>query len=201
MNLRLIKPSVCPPDGFRYVFPEDGFIAHGWTYDAWVSCAASHVQANNLPHHELLSEQMEEQLCRTLPPGWCSYDDPNAPRVSTSLDWNAVKDGLTTFARWIAKGCKYVSQGEADRRALICSRCYLNVHVDGCAACHAAVQEITKGKHSAHDYALRACAVCKCLLKAKVHFPMDILDRENPKRQELYPEHCWLKKGGPNYVS
>ena len=27
-KLRLLKPSVCPPEGFRYVFPESGHLVH-----------------------------------------------------------------------------------------------------------------------------------------------------------------------------
>lgn len=195
--LRLLNTNVCPPDGFRFVFPQDGYVAHSWTYNDWLNAALMHAQANNMPVPT--EAEMEHQLCQTLPPGWCNYDDPSRPRVTTSLDWDAVKGGLATFARWIATGCEYVQKTEAERRALICNRCYMNTNVSGCAACHAATEEVVKGRSTKYDFSLKACAVCKCFLRAKVHFPLKVLDKENSSYQQLYPEHCWLKKSGPNY--
>lgn len=182
------------------MFPEDGYVAHGWTYNDWVAAGGAHCQANRYDIPDL-AQKMEEQLCKTLPPGWCNYDDPNRARPSTVLGWEDVMQGTRTMAAWVASGARYVPQTEAERRAQICARCYLNVHVSGCAACHALVETIVKDVHTRYDSFLKACACCKCLLRAKVHFPMDVLDRENSRVQELYPEHCWLKKGGPNYVS
>lgn len=200
MSLSLIKEQgPCPPDGFRYVDPEDGFVAHAWTYNDWVPIEAHHLAVNNRPIPDNLGLLMQDQMCKTLPPGWCNYDDPNRPRPSVSLGWGDVLGGIAVFARWISGGAKYVDQEEADRRAQICSRCYLNVNVDGCGACHAAVAEVTKDRKTKYDFTLRACAACKCLLKAKVHFPIETLDTENLSVQELYPDFCWLKKGGENF--
>jgi hypothetical protein len=198
-SLCLTNRSVCPPDGFRYVFPETGYIAHGWNHNDWVNDAIRHLQVNNLAHRADLVPLMEEQLCKTLPPGWCNYDDPNRARVSVSLGWQDVLGGLKTFASWIAQGCQYVTKEEADRRALICSRCYLNVNVQGCTGCQQAVVEVTGNRKSKYDDLLRSCAVCKCFLRAKVHFPISTLDRESLGAQELYPEFCWLNKKSENY--
>lgn len=189
----------CPPDGFRYVDPVDGYVSHAWTYVDWVNIATAHLQANNREVPADLGALMQNQLCQSLPPGWCLFDDPNRPRPQVSLSWNDVTGGLATFARWIAGGCKYVPQTEADRRAGVCSKCYLNVNVQGCAGCQKAVQEVVRDKHSRFDNALRSCAVCRCFLRAKVHFPIDTLLKEDESRQELYPSFCWLKKDGENY--
>jgi hypothetical protein len=195
----------CPPDGFRYVFPETGFLAHAWTYIDWVNVAAAHVQANpdKFPQYREgfrnLPLVMQDQLCKTLPPGWCLYDDPARRRPSTTIYFSDVTAGLKTFARWIAGGCKYVEQSEANRRAVICTRCYLNVDVQGCAGCKEAIKEVIGDKKTQHDGSLRSCAVCKCFLKAKVHFPMDTLDTESKEVQEMYPGFCWLNKEGENY--
>jgi hypothetical protein len=198
-RLCLIKPSVCPPDGFRYVDPVDGYISHGWTYDAWVEQAKGHFQINNRPVPATIQADMEEQLCKALPPGWCLYDDPNRPRPSTALSWNDVMAGVATFGRWIAQGAHYVPQAEAERRATICTRCYLNVNVSGCLGCQKAVQEIVRDKKTKHDDMLRTCAVCKCFLRAKVHFPISALDTTNAPVQEMYPDFCWLNKQSDNY--
>ena len=188
-----------PPDGYRYVDPVDGFVAHAWTYVDWVDVQAAHLRANEREIPPNLGDLMQDQICKTLPPGWCLFDDPERKRPSTSISFNDVTAGLKTFARWIAGGYKYVAQSEADRRAVICSRCYYNVQVQGCAGCSAAVQEVVRDKKTKHDLALRSCAVCKCFLKAKVHFPIETLDTQSDKVQSLYPDFCWLNKSSENY--
>jgi hypothetical protein len=199
-NLRLINEwGACPPDGYRYVDPFDGFLSHAWTYVDWIDVQKAHLRANNREIPLTLEADMQKQLCLTLPPGWCLYDDEARPRPSMSLSWNDVASGVKTFARWITGGCKYTSQAEADRRALICSRCYLNVNVQGCSGCQAALQEVVGDKKSKHDDSLRTCAVCKCFLKAKIHFPIETLDTQSEKVQGMYPGFCWLNKESENY--
>lgn len=193
-KLCLINRMVCPPDGFRYTHPEDGYLSHGWTYDAWVEVAHKHYSANKQPSPPDLETRMQEQLCKTLPPGWCLYDDPNRPRPSVSLGWNDMARGVEVFTRWTIGGRKTVPQEEAERRAEICSRCYLNVNVQGCSACQQAVAAIVGDRVTKADHALRSCAVCKCFLRAKVHFPKDLLDTESNAVQEQYPEFCWMKE-------
>lgn len=193
------RQGPCPPDGFRYVFPEDGYVVHAWAWNDWIPLAKAHLSANDRPIPPDLEDQMEHQLCSTLPPGWCMYDDPNRPRPTTSLTWSDVVNAVNTFTRWIHGGMKFVSQQEAERRAEICSRCYLNTTVSGCAACHAAIDSLLSGQSTRHDSHLKACAVCKCLLRAKVHFPISTLDKETSTVQNLYPEHCWLNKQSENY--
>jgi len=198
MKLSLINNRVCPPEPyFRYVFPEDGYAAVATTYDAWLAEAGKHAQANGLEGPT--SEAMEEQLCHTLPPGWCNSDDPRMVRPATNLSWDDVSGALKTFGAWLMGGAKTVEQSEADRRALICTRCYLNVQVGGCSGCQQLIAEVLGKKQTKYDFALRACGVCKCVLRAKVHFPIDILSKENQELQDLYPEFCWLQKNGPNY--
>lgn len=197
--LSLSKPSVCPPNGFTYRFPSDGFIAHGWTHQDWIQAARNHLAGNNMPEPLDLVAQMETQLCQTLEPGWCNYDDPGRPRVNTSLGWDDIQSGIATFSKWALRGAPVVTQEEANRRALICSRCYLNVNVSGCSGCHKIAKELLRNKHSKYDFALRACAVCKCLLRAKVHFPISTLDRKDSAVQSLYPTHCWLNKTSENF--
>ena len=199
MKMSLIKPSLCPPDGFRYVFPNDGYLALDWTHGAWVDNARNHLGANNMKIPDDLAGDMEDQLCQSLPPGWCNYDRPDRPRPSINMTWDDVKHGVATFASWIGSGMKFVPQAEAERRAAVCAKCYLNLPVHGCTGCHAAVATVVNHKHTQADQFLKACGVCKCLLRAKVHFPLSLLDRNRSKDQPLYPDHCWLNKDGPNF--
>jgi hypothetical protein len=189
----------CPPEGYRYVDPVSGFLAHAWTYVDWIDVERRHLAANNREIPATLEAQMQEQLCKTLPPGWCLYDDPNRRRPSVFLNFSDVASGLKTFAKWLAGGMKYVDQKEAERRAEICTRCYLNVNVQGCASCGKAVEEVIGSTRTKYDSALRSCAVCKCFLRAKVHFPIETLTSDLAGHQEMYPDFCWLKKGGENF--
>jgi hypothetical protein len=181
------------------VDPVSGFTAHAWTYTDWVQAEIDHLQINLREVPIDLAAQMEDQLCQTLDPGWCMFDDPARPRVSTELTWSDMTRGLQTFGRWLSGGLKTVEQSEADRRALVCSRCYLNVHIEGCSNCQKLVKEVSGSLSSKHDASLKGCAVCKCVLKVKVHLPIDILGTETHKLQHLYPDFCWQKKGGLNY--
>lgn len=201
MKLSLIKKPFgpCPPDGFRYVFPEDGWTAHAWCYTDWIDVAVAHLRANGKDAPPDLAERMEDQLCQTLDPGWCAYDDPNRPRPVASLGWDDVKGALATFGRWLKDGCEVVTQEEAERRAQICSRCYLNVHITGCSVCQRMVSEVVGDKKTSVDGVLKACGACKCVLRAKVWFPIKTLDTETEKLQSIYPEHCWQRKDGPNF--
>ena len=200
-RLCLINPlrGPVPPDGYRYVDPQDGFVSHAWDYRTWVETARRHMEVNNREVPLSLEADMQEQLCRILPPGWCNYDDPARPRPGIALEWTDLAKGLVTFGKWIADGCQFVSQAEADRRALVCSRCYLNMNVSGCAGCQKAVTAVVAGRTTKYDESLRACGACKCMLRAKVHFPLKTLDTQTESLQSMYPEHCWLKKGGFNY--
>jgi hypothetical protein len=116
------------------------------------------------------------------------------------MSWGDMQSGLSVFASWVVAGCKYVSQEEADRRGSVCSRCYLNSGIQGCAACHKAVETVVKGVKSKYDFALKACGICKCLLRAKIHFRMEDLGK-NKEHQDLYLQvpHCWLNPQSENY--
>src|SRR5689334_3454366 len=102
-RLSLINPlrGPCPPEGYRWVDPVDGWISHAWDYRTWVEQAVMHLRANGREIPDDLGEQMQEQLCLLLPPGWCLYDDPNRPRASPGLEWSDIAGGLKTFSKWI----------------------------------------------------------------------------------------------------
>ena len=198
-NLRLRNQwGSCPPNGYRYVFPEDGFTAHAWTYVDWINEALNHAHANNLPNPD--PSKMEEQFCMTLPPGWCTYDAPN--RTSIVLEWKDVLSAAQKFGSWLAGGLSIVPQEQALRRAEICSRCFLNVPMTGCSVCQATVHKVAgqlpKTKFDPH---LRSCAVCHCVLRMKIWFPKEILDKETSGVRNQYKAvpWCWQNPESENY--
>jgi hypothetical protein len=201
---RLKDTSLVPPDDFRFTH-ETGYTTTARTYNDWVERAKEHRTANNLGIPLDFAVRMQDQLCGLIPPEWCSRDAGDVSSwVDTRFSWNDFTEGMKVFGHWAALGTPLVEQKEADRRAAICVSCPLNVAVSGCASCHKIASMITGAvakKRGAHDDHLRACAICRCSLKAMVWFPMEILrSNESADRQALRPDFCWVKENGPQYI-
>jgi hypothetical protein len=197
---RLLNPDIVPPDGFKWRSPETGWWSVAETHVDWIRAAHDHLKGNGLPVPLDLRQQMEEQLCKTLPAGWCEEFDPNRVEPITRLHRGDIIEGMEVFLRWGVQKKPVTDQDESERRAAICANCYLNVQVQGCSSCYQVAEELTKRFHTSRDNQLAACAVCKCWLKAKVHFPLRILESvDSDWKQQNYPSFCWLKRGGKNY--
>lgn len=198
---KLKNRSVCPPDPvyFRYVHSEDGFSSTAQTYQAWQQTIADHCQRNGLAPVSM--EVAEDQLCNTLPAGWCEGCQENRPHVDLRFNFRDVFDWLAAHVRLIKTGL--VSQDEAERRAKICSGCYLNINSQGCTGCADIAtlftSELAK-RSTKSDAFLRNCGACRCYLKSLVHFPNDALSHDD-SLQSVLPDFCWQKIGGENYVA
>jgi len=189
-----LQAKEVPPDGYRWTCPDCGYQVQHIEKQEWFRLACKHVASNHGEVSYQLMAQMEHQLCQTLPPGWCMYDDENRPRPPFALSWDDVKAGLATFKNWSLSGFKTVDQAEAERRARICVNCYLNTHVQGCATCHRLALEILPDHHTPLDSSLRACAVCKCLNQKKIWFDLQVLrDSSSEDQEKMYPSFCWMK--------
>ena len=197
---RLLKnKSVAPPDGFRYVHPETGHETKAMDYWTFVEQAKEHRKANGLPVPYDFEAVAEDQLCQTIPPEYCQYEKEGS-WVNLRL---ALGDIITVTKSLIdsAKG-DYVSQEEAERRAAICSRCFLNVRAQGCGSCAQIANYVAPGKTTSLDNDLNNCAACGCYLKPKVHMKLTTLESSlTSSRQEALPSFCWLLKNGINYRS
>jgi hypothetical protein len=191
--LKLLAKEV-PPEGFRWTCPDCGYQIQHIDKNEWLFRAQQHVSSNHGEVPFELLDKMEDQLCQTLPPGWCLYDDEQRPRPSFALSWDDLKTGLSTFMNWFKSGQTTCDQAEAERRARICVNCYLNTHVQGCTMCHRLAAEILPDNHTPFDGSLRACAVCKCVLSKKIWFDLSVLkESSSPQHQKMYPSFCWMK--------
>lgn len=204
MRMQLLSYREVPPDGYRWTCSQTGVQIRNWDAVEWVGKAKRHLQSNNLPVPIDLQAQMEDQLCQLLPPGWCAYDDPNRPRVDTRLSWVDVEVASKTFIDWAEQGRPLVDQPEAERRANICARCYMNVRAQGCGkSCRALIRKLTGlflNRKTSVDDQLNTCAACKCDMRVKCHFSLDLIESNDSRDlQQLYPDFCWLKQGGMNY--
>ena len=197
-TMQLLKRlDVSPPDQFRYVDPDTGWLNRQMAYDTWVLKQKEHRRANGLPVPDDLEALMQDQVCRTIGPEWCEYaNDGSFVNLRFTLG-----DVVTyTKALIAALTGNYVSEEEANRRARICAGCYLNVTVGGCGACHQLNNLVASDRSTPYDESLRNCAVCKCFNKFQVHVPLTILSSHSSgERQAQYPNFCWLKVDGLNY--
>lgn len=200
--LKLTSYREVPPDGYRFVDPDTGHVTVKEDVISWVQAAIAHRKANSLEVPANFQAIMEHQFCQVLPAGWCDFDDPNRPRVDMRFSlrdvWNWAEAHLNLLTD------KFVDQPEAERRAKICSSCYMNVEGQGCTGCQRVATlfttELAKRKTQSDPF-LKSCAVCKCFLRAKVHFPLTIAEaHDTTEIQSMFPSFCWRKKGGENYA-
>lgn len=206
--LRVLRPDETPPDGWRYVHPETGYTSRAMDPWTWMEDIKKHRDGNNLP--PVAYEDAANQMCLSMPPGVCEHygSEVNGHKaVSTRLTWSDIATGIKAYVALVFTGEKPVEREEADRRANICSSCYLRVDVQGCGSCIRMAdallgQEWAARKTSYDNYiAKKACAACRCPLQSVVHFPMALLDKaDSPDKQECYPTFCWRKQGGENRI-
>lgn len=189
------------PDMFRYTH-ETGYVSKAMDWWTWQADIKAHRKANNLP--PISPEQAEAQLCEIIPPDWCHQEQAGRKSVNSRLGFRQIAEGFKAYMRFPFGNA--VSQEEANRRARICSGCYMRVQPQGCGTCVKIAQLITgelAQKKTLYDSNLvnKACAVCRCPTQSIVHFPLDILEKvDNDAQQEAFPMFCWRKKAGENYA-
>lgn len=202
MAVKLLQPGTIPPGGYRFVERGTNFEVKAHSFTQLVRAVAAHKRANNLPVTGQLDQEIQEQLCSHLPPGWCEYNDPFwNPGRGGSLNFNDVVLGTKILVDWFLSGKKRVEKSEADRRASICSGCPQNQLPIGCNSCNlnvlrGVVESIVGGKITTHDHLLNACGICGCSLKAKVWLPLELLKKHEPEGRQ-YPDWCWLNTPKP----
>lgn len=197
---RLIEPDTVPPDGYRYFQPETRVTVRGGDYYDLFLKVKQHRVANNIPLGAQWQDEVEDQLCRALPPGFCKQTDPNRDKVNvmTRVTWTDIEHGTSVMVNWALAGLPYVDQALAEERADICTRCFYNVQIqERCGGCGALVNLVHRaigGRKTASDPLLRSCAVCKCSNAVQVHFPIDQLAKGVPPEMlKQFPDWCWKK--------
>jgi hypothetical protein len=202
-NRDLAPPELTSGDSFRFTHPETMHVSAASEYYTWQERIRDHRKANNLP--PISAATVEDQLCKQLPPEWCSHAENNRAWVNTRFSWGDIVTGAVAYVKLAVSGFQTVSQPEADRRARICAGCFLNVNAQGCGACGKMGELITGDiakKKTQFDAALKACAACLCPNRATVHFPLEILEAADPndEKQPLFTDFCWRKKSSDNYL-
>ena len=196
-----LKPSnVAPPDKFRYKFP-DGNTVDGFGHQEWLDKIKKYAEDNGYPVPTV--EEAEDQLCRTLSGEWCTGGDQFS-FVSNRFTLEDFKRGMKVLSEF-ALTSSVVSKEVAEQRALVCSRCVLNMSIPGCSSCKGMADLVTQmkgAKATAVDHLLKVCGICHCSNQAKVWLPIEnIAKSTTPEMLEQYkrvPE-CWQKDELLNY--
>lgn len=195
----LINKNEVPPGGFRFfeASTERWVKAASWT--ELLIAVKRHRRANELPIGLMFDREVETQLCSTLPPGCCSYSSPDDKRRASMVGrptWAKFLEGTRTLVAMVGKGM--VSQTVANEQAATCSKCPFNQKPEGCTSCNlSGLADVLAGLgrlSTAHDGRLDGCVLCGCSLKAKVHFPAEVMAKVAGDNLSVYPEWCWIRK-------
>ncbi len=190
--LRLRPSNETPPDKFRFRFG-DGHTVHAFDKPDWIDKTKKYATDNNYPVPTV--EEMEDQLCRTLSGEWCSGGDEYS-FVSPRFTFDDFLRGMKTLGEFFVKD-EVVDQGTAEARALICSRCVLNMTIPGCHSCVGlanAVVAIKGAKTTKQDHLLKSCGICLCSNEAQIWLPIETLAKStSPEMREKYKRvsECW----------
>lgn len=193
----LQNKDVVPPGGFRYLQTDTGVWLHAPSWGELVKAVKAHRKANSIPFGAELEQEIETQLCSTLPPGHCSYGQDQHRKRAKMIGRPSMKKFMELTRTMIQmSGKELVPLPTANQHAEICRKCHYNQRPDGCTSCAMgdlvgllAGFSLPKTEHDAH---LHGCMLCGCSLRAKVHFPADVLARTS-QDLEAFPEWCWIR--------
>lgn len=130
-----------------------------------------------------------------LPPKWTT------PQSGSSRSAQLAA-GVQTIADWELAGGNVVSRELSNERAKNCSTCIKNESGDltsfftEAAARLIRLQLETRNNmklRTDHDPLLGVCSACGCILKLKVHAPLDIILKHlKPEAKEALASNCWI---------
>lgn len=202
MRLKFSFPKgLVPSDNFRFTHV-DGHVTLRSDPAAWYDEIAKQERDNGRELATDWKEQAQDQLCRILPPGFCTYDDGSTQSayINLRMTRDDYMNGMSALAHVALDSDPFVSKEEADSRARTCAACPANVPIEGCQPCLNMVGLIMNIKGSATteaDPLLKACGICHCSNKAQVHVKSELLAKgvtEEQKRQFSLIEYCWKRQ-------
>jgi len=213
MTLCFKQPTAVPPPGhFQYTQPESGMKFVCGSLDGLKFKVREHRKANDYPLGLLWEQEVEQQNCQWLEDnGYSDWvvrcDAPGVPHhPDQNLTLQDMIHGMRNAVRAVGTIAgtflfsSLVDQGEAERRAAICSGCEYNVPIEGCSGCGSRplrrlLEETIGNRTTANSDKLRACKMCGCVAKVKLWYPLEFIHKfEDETVQKRLPAHCWVKK-------
>lgn len=199
--LKLIQTRECPPDQFRYKHKESGWSDKCFDYSGLLSRVETHRRINGFP--PVSEAEIQDQLCRLLPPGWCVQDTGEPPQwyLDARIDVNDVLRGTKVLASFIGQGMPLVSREVAAARGAICAGCPFATSVAGCGPCVGLMDLISEFAGSQElpcdaQLSTKSCLVCKCAARAQIWLPAEILNHGvTDEMMDQFPEGwCWKRR-------
>jgi hypothetical protein len=122
--------------------------------------------------------------------------------VAVAENIKRAAQGTSVVLDWLASGGTPVAPELAEKRAAICVACPHNTPGDWYTVAPAEIIKAALDARSdlklatTHDAELKSCAVCRCLLKLKVHTPLSfIVQHTKPEiMAEFPPSICWIAR-------
>lgn len=196
-RLRLIQKVECPPDQYRYKHRQDGYTDRCFDYGGLVSRVREHCNLNGYPI--VPEEEIQDQLCRLLPPGWCEQETGEPPEwfVNSRVTMDDVIRGTKVLASFITQGMPLVEKSVAAERGAICSGCPFAASAAGCGPCTGIsnlISEIAGSDPLPSDPLLanKSCLICGCAARAQIWLPIELLAKGvNDEMMPKWPSWCW----------
>lgn len=192
--MKIPKDLTTVPQGGAWEIrvPETSHVIRESHINNFKSAIRRHAEDNNLPWAGSGAVDYGLDLwCQQHPTAAC-LDTEKPERVFTVDDLSRFAKSMTAWVSKVATGeAAWVSQEEAERRAEICTICPHNIRVS-CGWCGGPVSAIVNmmgGRRTSSDEKLQSCEKCLCTLRAKVHMPLDTLDRSGID----WPTWCWQR--------
>ncbi len=189
---------VSPPGGWHYRQPESGYAMSAINLGTLVRKVAAHRYNMGYPTEGDLAQELEAYTCARLSPEDQQEYCKTGLKLRNRVHYKQVESFLRVVAAEVLAGAPLVSTEEAERRAMICSKCPLNVGTGGCGICESLLQGLRESvlkKSTSLDSELKACGVCGCDNKTQVHLPLEILAKGVPHN---YPNFCWKSELNPS---
>lgn len=196
--------SVGPRDGWRYKHPISGQEFNHFDYATVEREVYQHNKGNGYEMADDWREVFQDEMCKQN--GWgketCRRIEGGRIARSAVLFASAFAYGKVLHA-FLEAGGKYVSQEEAENRAIICRNCPLNGPANwGCGSCsqriHDLVETIIGKRYTKQDDQLGYCGICHCSLTASVHYPLEAqakgLTEEQKEQFKEVSSYCWKAK-------
>ena len=212
MALTFNNPNVTPPGLYRYRIPEltgpAAMVTDFYAYNDLENEVVARYKRNGKAVPGDLRQQITDQLCIQLPPGWCR-DGAGLFGWARQLlhEFQRILSGTIVLADWwVSTGKKRVPTEEIIRRSAICQGCAFNQPPTGCSGCsmgalNKIVEAAVGNDRLPSDAGLEACAVCGCNLRVKTRIGLDVLQRHLTDEQKMQfpPAHngwagCWLRE-------
>lgn len=174
------------PKSWTFTDPDTGFKYESPTREALIQRIVGYRSQNKLPEIPHLDIVLENFLCgKPENIGKC------APETLNRSLRGYLKGGIALLKNYAY--ASFVPQGEADRRAHICTRCPYNVNPDKGYfeewSDDLATAAVGPRRSKYHDR-LYSCTVCSCPLSAKVWWGGEI-DLSDEERAKMKAVNCW----------